>query len=204
MMHSRLINISACAVALTLGAILVQVTDGTELAPELAASCADCHGKDGVSSEDTIPTIAGMSAITIEYALLDFRDGTRVCGEPGTDRAIVMCALAAKLTDAQIKSLAEYFAGQEFRPASQDFDADKAAAGGRIHEKHCEKCHTAGGRESYDDASILAGQWLPYLQTSLARFASGERDAPETMKLRLEQLSEADLEAVAHFYASQQ
>jgi len=128
-------------------------------------------------------------------------DGARTCADPKTK---MMCTISRKLTDEQIESLAEFFAAMEFKAATQEFDADKAAAGASIHEENCEKCHTAGGSDAYDDASILAGQWMPYLRSSLAQFADSSREQPEAMKAKIEKLSEADVEALVHYYASQQ
>ena len=36
--------------------------------------CDGCHGKDGVSMEGDVPTIAGISAFAIEEYMYEFRD----------------------------------------------------------------------------------------------------------------------------------
>jgi sulfide dehydrogenase cytochrome subunit len=115
-----------------------------------------------------------------------------------------MCEVARKLTEADIEAVAAHFDTQAFVPARQTADATKAAAGRRIHSRDCEACHSDAGRDAGADASILAGQWMPYLQLSLAEFASGNRPQLEKMKEKLDNLSAADLEALVHFYGSQQ
>jgi cytochrome c553 len=45
---------------------------------------------------------------------------------------------------------------------------------------------------------------MPYLQLSLAQFASGNRPQLEKMKEKLDKLSAADLEALVHLYGRQQ
>lgn len=201
-MDKRLGMVVISSTAVVLGALmLVSNAFGNEAAPAAAKMCLGCHGKDGVSTRPTVPSIAGISAPVHADALYAYRDGTRECADP---KSKMMCTLSAKLSDEQIEELAEYFAGRAFKPAEQDFDAAKAASGAKLHEASCEKCHTAGGSEPLDDSSILAGQWLPYMQMSLTQFARGERDQPKAMQVKFEQLSEADLEALAHFYASQQ
>ncbi len=201
-MDKRVGMVVISSAAVMLGAMmLVSNATGEGAAPAAAKMCLGCHGSEGVSTRPAVPSIAGISAPVHADALMAYRDGTRACADP---KSKMMCALSAKLTDEQIEVLAEYFAGLAFKPAAQDFDAAKAASGAELHEAHCEKCHTEGGSEPLDDSSILAGQWLPYLQMSLTQFSKGERDQPKAMQAKFEQLSEADLEALAHFYASQQ
>jgi len=69
----------------------------------LSASCAGCHGTDGVSP-GSIPSLAGKSADFIERALKEFRAGTR----PAT----VMNRHASGYTDEEIKLIAQYFASK--------------------------------------------------------------------------------------------
>jgi len=157
-----------------------------------------------------VPTIAGISAPVHGDFMLAFKDKSRPCrvskyrhgdtARPETD----MCAVAAKLSDADIEALAAYFAAKPFVPAKQAFDAAKAAAGKALHTRDCAKCHTEGGRVADDDASILAGQHLKYLQQALADFRSGKRDPGKKMGEKLKPLSDADVEALAHYFASEQ
>ena len=166
----------------------------------IIATCEACHGKDGVSSSGEIPTIAGISAFLLADYLYAFHDGARTC-----DDAVYqgMCTTISDLSDDKIEELGEYFGGLSFKAADQVFDADKAAAGAEIHEAKCAKCHTEGGSNPDDDASILAGQWLPYLKASLSKFVAGTREQPGPMQRKTADLSDADVEALAHYYASQ-
>lgn len=171
-------------------------------APGKAKMCGSCHGPDGVSKKEMIPTIAGISDVALEDYLYAFREEARAC----TDAKIkAMCAsIKKKLTDEEIQELATYYSALAFTPAVQEFDADKAASGQALHEERCAKCHSDGGGSPGDDASILAGQWMPYLQQSLTLFVSGEREQPEAMQAKTSTLSEADVEALVHYYGSQQ
>jgi sulfide dehydrogenase cytochrome subunit len=100
--------------------------------------------------------------------------------------------------------VASHFAKLPFVAAKQSFDAQKAAAGEKLHARDCAKCHTKGGRDAADDASLLGGQHLKYLQQALADFKKGEREQSKKMAEKLGKWSEADIEAVAHYYASLQ
>jgi sulfide dehydrogenase cytochrome subunit len=176
----------------------------------LVKDCEGCHGNNGVSEWSDVPTIAGISAGVHGDYLLMYRDKERPCVKskyrqgdtkrPETD----MCAVAAKLSDADIEALAAHFAAKPFVPAKQQTDPAKAAAGRKLHARDCEKCHTGNGRDADADASVLAGQWMPYLQSSFKAFASGERPQPKKMKEKMDKLQPADIEALVHFYGSQQ
>ena len=76
-----------------------------------------------------------------------------------------------------------------------------------MHDDYCEKCHTDEGRKDEDGSSVLAGQWLQYLQFTAEDFHSGAREMPKKMKSRIEAMAKeggADsLDKVMHFYASQ-
>jgi sulfide dehydrogenase cytochrome subunit len=99
--------------------------------------------------------------------------------------------------------MATYFASLPVYKASVPHDAAKAKAGAEVYDKGCAKCHDEGGSLPGDDAGILAGQWLPYLQYSMADFQAGHREMPKKMKKQVEKLSEAELEAALHYFASQ-
>lgn len=176
----------------------------------LIRQCQDCHGNNGVSQWDDVPTIAGISAPVHGDFLLAYQDKSRPCrkskfrqgdtARPETD----MCAVAAKLSAADIEALADYYAAKPFVPAKQSFDAAKAAAGKTLHARDCAKCHANGGRDPDDDASILGGQHLAYLKQALADLRSGEREATKKMAEKLSKWTDAEAEAVAHYYASLQ
>jgi sulfide dehydrogenase cytochrome subunit len=195
------------------GAMLGLLISSSPAAADLVSlvkQCEDCHGSKGASEWDDVPTIAGISAPVHGDFLLAYQDKTRPCraskyrqgdtSRPQTD----MCAVAAKLSDADIEGLAAHFAAQPFVPAKQSFDAAKAAAGKALHARDCAKCHQNGGRDPDDDASILGGQHLKYLQQALADLRSGEREASKKMAEKLMKWTDAEAEAAAHYYASLQ
>ena len=198
-MNKHSFGITVFSVVIALGSLAL--TNEAYSEPAMAKMCQGCHGKEGVSAQETVPTIAGISAFVHADYLYAYRDGARTCSDPKTK---AMCTMTAKLTDEQIEELAEYFAGMQYQAAEQAFDADKAAQGAAIHDDKCSKCHTDGGSNPEDDASIIAGQWLPYLKQSLSQFASENREQPKAMLSKTTALSEADIEALAHYYASQQ
>ena len=90
-------------------------------------------------------------------------------------------------------------------PAKQEFDAALAANGAGIHKRECEKCHSDGGSYADDDAGMLAGQWMPYLEQVFAEYATGERSIMEDkMKDKVDALDADSITALLHYYASLQ
>jgi sulfide dehydrogenase cytochrome subunit len=185
----------------------------TAFAQDLDATvenCNGCHGDDGVSQWSDVPTIAGLPEFTHADALYFFRDGDRPCSESeyrqgDTSRpATTMCNVTADLSDEMIDEIAAYYFELPFVPAKQDFDAGLAATGKDVHENMCGKCHSDGGSNADDEAGILAGQWMGYLEATFAEYASGAREQDKSMKDKMDQLSEADTKALLHYYASQQ
>jgi cbb3-type cytochrome c oxidase subunit III len=67
--------------------------------------CVGCHLANGAGSE-RYPRLAGQPQAYIVQQLTDFKSGTR-----SNDRAHVMRAVAGRLTDEEIRAVAEYVAG---------------------------------------------------------------------------------------------
>ena len=177
-------------------------------APEAADTCVECHGENGVSTDPTIPTLAGASPFFLENQLIIYQEEARPCVEAVFDKADPKpaanhCALAQDLSEDDVVALSEYFADLQFRPAAQSFDAGMAETGASLHDRHCDKCHTEAGTFTLDDAGILAGQWKEYLASTMADYRSGARWQPEKMQPKVEELSEDDVKALLEYYASE-
>jgi len=172
-------------------------------APAAAAGCADCHGKDGVSDQAGVPTIAGISAFAFEEQLAQYKAKERPCDRVKDKNGKMddMCAIAGKLSDADSSALAAHFAGLKFVAAKNAVDAAKAATGKKYHATNCEKCHTMGGSLADDDASILAGQPKGYLVQAMKELRAGERAMDKKMAPKIKALQDAEVEALIEFYA---
>jgi len=169
----------------------------------LAGTCDGCHGTNGNSAGPAAPSIAQMEKTAFVEAMQAFRSGDTY----GT----IMGRIAKGYTDEEIERMAGHFAARKLVPAKQTFDAAAAKKGAKLHDKYCEKCHEEGGKPiAGEDAeySLLAGQWVPYLENTIADFRAGHREMPKKMKKRLDKLIEKagdkGLAAINAFYASQQ
>lgn len=179
-------------------------------AVEPEALCADCHGKEGISTESDVPTIAGLSEQYLLDSMDAYRNKTRPCPENkwragDTKRAATtMCKVATDLSPPDTAKIAKKFAGIKFVAAKQKFDAAKAATGKKVHDTACEKCHSEGGSLAEDDAGILAGQWMGYMKMTFDDYRKGTREQPVKMKVKLDPLKPEQLDALLHYYASKQ
>lgn len=168
---------------------------GPTSAAMLSNTCNGCHGTNGSSAGPSMPTIAGQPAAYIEDSMKQFKSGER----PSS----IMGRLAKAYSDDDIKAMATYFAEKKFVRTKQSTDAAKVAKGKQVHENNCEKCHEDNGRKP-DDGGVLAGQWSEYLQINMNDFMAKTRPMPKKMAAKLEGLSKDEVEALIHFYASQQ
>jgi sulfide dehydrogenase cytochrome subunit len=177
--------------------------------PKLVDSCNDCHGDKGVTTAQDVPTIAGISAGVHGDALKAFKSKSRPCNKVSykrgdTKRQGDMCSVAARLTDAEMTALADHYGKLPFVPMKQTVDAAKAAAGKALHERDCKSCHSKGGRDPADEASILGGQPIGWMKATLADLKADKTEQPKKMKEKMSKLSDADLEALAQYYGSEQ
>ncbi len=76
----------------------------TGVAEKGLPACAGCHGPAGAGIPSQYPRLSGQHAEYTEAQLKAFRDGVRKNNEP-------MQQIAARLSDAEIKALADYIAG---------------------------------------------------------------------------------------------
>ena len=182
------------------GAINCAVFAETPSPSMLANTCAGCHGTNGSSVGPASPTIAGLSRDYFIESMLAYKDASR----PST----IMSRIAKGYSEEEINRMADFFTQQSIVRFDQEFDAQKANRGEKLHKKYCNKCHEQGGGLVEDDAGILAGQWAPFLRFTLTDFTSGNRPMNDKKKQQLDKLlkqqGEDGVEQLIQFYASQQ
>ena len=135
---------------------------GTEEGRAKSQVCAACHGVDGNSAIPTIPSLAGQPRQFITQALFMFREGRRKNEQ--------MTPFAAKLSNADLNDLAQYFSAQKLTPPTRQAEGDIVARGRAVTEKNnCVACHTAT-LVGQQHIPRLAGQHEPYLLEQLKAF----------------------------------
>ena len=104
--HFRLVRLlAAVTLASGLGSLAhAQQQNAAQLhSRATAAMCANCHGTDGRTTEGSaIPSLVGMPKDYMVLQMKAFKEGTR----PAT----VMHQITKGLTDAQVNSIATYYA----------------------------------------------------------------------------------------------
>jgi len=202
-MVKQTMNLALATGALALALSTAVSAGDAASADMLANTCHGCHGMNGNSAGLASPSIAQMEKTAFVEVMQAFRSGDTY--------STIMGRIAKGYTDEEIERMAGHFAAQKFVPAKQTFDATAAKKGSKLHDKYCEKCHEDGGKPiTGEDAEyyLLAGQWVPYLENTIADFRAGHREMPKKMKKRLDKLIEKEgdqgLAAINAFYASQQ
>ena len=174
----------------------------------MMADCDGCHGPGGVSESSDVPTIAGFPEFVHVDGLYVYQEEARPCAESAyrhgdtSKAATTMCAVAAALSEDDIDAIAAAYAELDYVKAKQDFDAGLAGAGKALHEEHCDRCHSEAGTEPEDEAGMLGGQMMGYLEATFAQFVDGSREQPKKMKEKFDTLSADDQKALINFYGS--
>jgi cytochrome c553 len=191
---NSMIRSAACTAAGTVLLVLAshggpRYTDLRELRPiqgdaqagaGKAAVCLGCHGADGVSVAPTFPRLAGQRVDYLYHRLESFRHAD---AKDPYYSASPMTAIAATLSDADMRDLAAYFAGQTPRvpdvPGVATTQAgEKLFLGGDAAHgiPPCQGCHGADANgpvlatHQYAAYPALRGQYAPYVTTRLTNY----------------------------------
>jgi len=167
--------------------------DPVQLGKAAAAACAGCHGADGNSQIPGMPNLTSQAPEYFGAAMQAYQSG----GRPGN----MMTGLVVSIDEESIQNMALYYALQEPRRSSMAGSGDAEA--GRTAAQACSSCHGADGNVTAADMPTLAGQDAVYLAASMKAYAQGQRDHAQMVTATAE-LGDADIEALAAFYAQQE
>lgn len=177
-------------------------------APKAAESCIACHGKDGNNKEAAIPNIASYSEEYLVGTMKKYQNKERPCVEteyPGGSKKgskTDMCKVAAEVSEADIAKIAAYFVEQTFVRTAQTTDPELVKKGKSVYKLKCYTCHSEDGSFPGDHAGILAGQKMAYVRQQTKFFKEGKRPMPKKMKPKFENLDDAEVEALVHYFGS--
>jgi cytochrome c553 len=157
-----------------------------------AELCAGCHGDDGISQTENIPSLAGQPDQFIQWQLVYFRSGTRKNEQ--------MQPIVEQINNEDIRNLGAYFASLTPPKGPKDDNPDlsekgKQAAAGR----RCASCHTDSYAGTKAVAS-LAGQREEYLIKALHDYKTGRSGGGQAVMADVAYpLSEEEITALAHY-----
>jgi cytochrome c553 len=169
--------------------------------------CAACHAADGNSPAPANPKIAGQIPEYLHKQLQDFKPQG---GKKPARESPVMMGMVANLSEADMKGLAAYYAGQRLRPAAAA-DKDLVQAGQKLWRggnlatgvPACAGCHGPTGAGMPTQYPRLGGQFAEYVVAQLKAFQEGRRanDTNAVMRGVAAHLTEREIRAVAEYAA---
>jgi cytochrome c553 len=163
--------------------------------PNKVEQCAPCHGPDGNSHIENIPSLAGQPAFFTLNQLILMREGVRPIE--------VMAPIVKDLDDQDISALADHYAKLPPRRSGEPVDRALARRGAELSRKlHCESCHLPSLAGQMQMPRI-AGQRIDYLIKALKEFRDNKRRGADTlMSAAVFGVSDVDIAALAHYAAS--
>lgn len=181
-----------------LRAILANEADVAEGRRLAQSSCGACHGVNGVSTVDEVPSLAGQRGGYLYLELRAYQSGARGNG--------TMASVVKFLRDDALVNVAAYYAGlappsPAATPRAAAASADPLAAG-KAAAAPCAGCHGDNGVSSTPGTPSLVGLDPQYITAALNAYKGGHRH-DEAMEPMASALSDADLRNVALYYALQ-
>jgi cytochrome c553 len=164
------------------------------------ASCAACHGANGLSATKGIPHLAGQRPSYLYTELKAYQSGAR------SDESMVKSVKFLSV-DALVKVAAYY--GNQDPPQPLTPGAGKAAPArkdpvqlGRAAAAGCAGCHGDGGISKTPGMPSLVGMDPKTLVAAMKAYKNGQRKN-EMMKNFAAGLSDSDMDSIALYYALQ-
>ncbi|OKO84815.1 c-type cytochrome [Bradyrhizobium sp. AS23.2] len=194
-MRRQFISHAISAVALlTLGALPASAADAAA-GKARAEVCAGCHGENGISQTENIPSLAGQPDQFLQWQLVFFRAGSRKNEQ--------MQPIVEEINNEDIRNLGAYFSSLIPPKGLEDKDPDLSKKGAQVAVgRRCASCHTenfAGTKA----VARLAGQREEYLVKALHDYKAGQRvgGGVAAMADVAYGMSEEEITAVAHYLA---
>ncbi|MEZ2145712.1 c-type cytochrome [Bradyrhizobium sp. DN5] len=194
-MRRKFISHAISAVALlTLGALSVSAADNSAI-KEKAAACAGCHGENGISQTENIPSLAGQPDQFLQWQLVFFRAGSRKNDQ--------MQPIVEEINNEDIRNFGAYFSQLTPPKGPEDGDPDLSKKGAQVAAgRRCASCHT----DSYAGTKAvarLAGQREEYLVKALHDYKAGQRvgSGVAAMADVAYHMSDEEITAVSHYLA---
>ena len=162
---------------------------------EKAELCIGCHGENGISQMENIPSLAAQPDLFIQWQLVFFRAGTRKNEQ--------MQPIVEQLSNEDIRNLGAYYASLPPPKPEPDDDPDLSKKGAQAAVgRRCASCHTDSFAGTKAVARV-AGQRQEYLLKALHDYKSGVRSGggQAAMADVAYPLSEEEIEALAHYLA---
>jgi cytochrome c553 len=187
MMTTRILILAA---VLSFAASAARALDAEKVAP-----CLGCHGQNGVSQTEGVPSLAAQPDLYTQWQLVFFRLESR--------KNNVMGPITKAMSDEDVRAFGAYFAALPPPPALPPPDPHpelSAAAMPIVQQRHCNSCHTTAfaGQQA---TARLAGQREEVLRKALEDYRSGARRGTgiAAMPEAVFGMSDENFAALAHY-----
>lgn len=192
----RIVLSVLCATAWSIASTTTSPAADLDAVKKKAEVCATCHGENGISKMENVPSLAGQPDRFIQWQLVFFRSGSRKNEQ--------MQGIVEQLDNNDIRDLGAYFASLTPPKATQpDDNADLSAKGAQAAVgRRCANCHT-DSFAGKDAVARIAGQREEYLLKALHDYKSGARSGGGMAAMAdvAYPLSEEEITALAHYLA---
>lgn len=162
---------------------------------ERLEQCKSCHGADGNSQMDNVPSLAGQPEFFLLNQLVLMREGVR--------KIEAMAPFVKDLKDEDIQAIASHFTKLERKRTPEKIDPTLVSKGAELAQKlRCASCH---GNQLQGETQIpaIAGQRIDYMLDVMKAFRDNKREGADTnMSAAVFGITDRDLEAIAHYAAS--
>lgn len=203
-----MIRALACAAGMaTLSGAPAFAQDAAKAQNIAAQVCAACHAADGNSIAPANPKIAAQIPEYLHKQLADFKAQG---GKKPARESPIMMPMVANLSEADMKGLATFYAGQKLKPAAAA-DKNLAALGQKLWRggnaatgvPACAGCHGPAGAGMPAQYPRIAGQYAEYIASQLKAFKEGGRanDPNGMMRGVTARMTEREIRAVAEYAA---
>ncbi|MGD8568832.1 MAG: c-type cytochrome [Gammaproteobacteria bacterium] len=160
---------------------------------KLAQPCLSCHGENGNSPTEGIPSLAGLSQEYIVNAFEGYFHGQR--------KNDIMEVFKHAFDKNKVTKLAAYFASEPRQPQSLPVKGNPKT-GERLAQQHCTGCHGPQGNSYIDRFPTLAGQNAKYLYQATLAYRNNTRHNA-LMKQAISGLSKQNIKNLAAYFATQ-
>ncbi|HET19091.1 MAG TPA: c-type cytochrome [Chromatiales bacterium] len=164
--------------------------------------CASCHGEAGESTTMNWPSLLGQRAEYTYKMLLDYKTERRA----EDARGHLMVTAVHYLSEQDMADLAAFYAAQPLPAMKGGNDvAEKLVRKGDPTRlvTPCAACHGLHGQGGVNETPALAGMTPEYFVRTMKLYRDGTRnsDAAQAMRAFAKPLTDAEIEALAAYYA---
>ena len=154
----------------------------------VAVLCEECHGKNGVSTTQGVPNLAGQQPAYLIASTLEYKSGTRDHGGTGE--------MLTELEQVDIEEMAMYFASQSAPMREAPPFGDPVV--GEADSASCGKCHGAGGISHKPMVPSLAAQDPFYLVSATKAYRNHDRSDDTKMPVKTDE----QIDNIAAYYST--